>query len=188
MLAGALARGDTGIDFEGGRFAFLESPVFLLLVLVLAVLAYLAERQGRTGGADERRTATEGGQGADGRRRREPVESALGAIAVGLGALLFAGSLEGAGREGWPGLIAGAACAALGYFAVAALFGAARRRVEGGAAALLTAQADLVALVLAALAIFVEPVGFLALAAFVFLIVRARSAGGGKYEGLRILR
>ena len=35
LLAGALARSDTGIDFDGTDWSFLESPVFLLAVLAL---------------------------------------------------------------------------------------------------------------------------------------------------------
>ena len=46
LLAGALARGDVGIDFDGTDWSFLESPAFLLAVLALAVLAYGVERSG----------------------------------------------------------------------------------------------------------------------------------------------
>ena len=45
-----------------------------------------------------------------------------------------------------------------------------------------------IALALAGLAIFLEPAGYVALAAFLFLIVRARGERGQKYGGLRILR
>ena len=48
--------------------------------------------------------------------------------------------------------------------------------------------ADLAALVLAAVAIFLEPAAYLALAAFVLLLVRGREQGERKYAGLRILR
>jgi hypothetical protein len=44
LLAGALARGDTGIDFDGTDWRFLESSWFLLAVLAVGVIAYLAER------------------------------------------------------------------------------------------------------------------------------------------------
>src|ERR687895_1499047 len=46
LLAGALARGDTGIDFDGTDWSFLESPGFLVAVLALGVIAYVAERSG----------------------------------------------------------------------------------------------------------------------------------------------
>ncbi|MDP8944152.1 MAG: hypothetical protein M3N16_08560, partial [Actinomycetota bacterium] len=80
------------------------------------------------------------------------------------------------------------ACAALGYVAVAALFARARRRVEGSAATLLTAYAEALALVLAAIAIFVPPVALAALAAFVVLAVRLRREAARKFAGLRVLR
>jgi hypothetical protein len=48
--------------------------------------------------------------------------------------------------------------------------------------------ADLVALVLAGLSILFPPIAFVALAAFLVLIVRSRSESAQKYEGLRSLR
>ena len=97
LLAGALARGDIGIDFDRSGWEFLEAPLFLLLLLALAVVAYGAERSGV-----DRRSITFG----------------LGALAVVLGALLFAGSLAAGGSSALPGLVAGAACAGLAYVAV----------------------------------------------------------------------
>src|SRR3954451_23433897 len=120
LLAGALAREDTGLDFDGTDFSFLEQPWFLLVVLALAVAAYLAQRRGLS---------------------LDRVLLALGAV---LGALLFAGSLADEGYASWPGIIGGVACAALGWLAIAALFSRARRRVSdsSGAVALLDAYAD----------------------------------------------
>jgi hypothetical protein len=168
LLAGALARQDTGLDFDGTDFSFLESPWFLVAVFALAVGAYALQRRGPS-------TALDRG---------------MLVLAALLGALLFAGSLADNGHEGWPGLIAGVACAALGYFAIAALFASARRRIagSGGAVALLDAYADGIALVLAGLSILFPPLAFVALAAFVVLIVRSRGEGAQKYEGLRSLR
>jgi hypothetical protein len=166
LLAGALARADAGIDFEASPLAFLESPLFLLAVLALAVAAYLAERRGVG----------------------RPLEVGLLAITAVLGGLLFAGALAAGGRVAWPGLLLGALCAALGYFAVARLLARARTRAEPGAARLFSVYADVLALLLAAAAMFVPPVGLLALAAFVVLALRGRSARERKYEGLRVLR
>src|SRR4051794_10111604 len=45
LLVGALAKGDTGIDFDGTDFSFLEAPAFLLVVLALAVSAYAMSRR-----------------------------------------------------------------------------------------------------------------------------------------------
>ena len=181
LLAGALARADAGIDFEGGDFAFLESTGFLLAVLGLTVVAVLAERRrgGREGAVDPRAE-----------RGRSPLETALFAAALVIGALLFAGAFTGDGgeRSGLAGLPLGVVCALLGYLALATLFARARRRAAGGAAGLLTLYADGIALGLAALSIFLPPVGLVALVAFAVLALRARGAAGQKYEGLRILR
>lgn len=170
LLAGALARGDVGIDFSGTDYGFLESRGFLLAVFALAVVAYALDRRRADGGP------------------RDPATLVLAAVALALGALLFAGSLAEGRHESWPGLIAGVACAALGYAAVATLFGRARRRLEGGAAGLVTVYADVVALALAGLAIALPPVGIVALVAFAALLARSRSGREGKYEGLRVLR
>ncbi len=174
LVAGALARADAGVDFEGTSYAFLESPVLLAAVLALAVAAYALERRR--------------GDPAASSPRRDPVELALALVALVLGALLFAGSLEDGGREGVVGLLAGAACAALGFLAAAALLGRARRRVEASAAAFLAVYADVAALVVAGLSILFPPLGFVALALLAFLVVRGRREGERKFEGLRILR
>jgi hypothetical protein len=176
LLVGALARNDSGVDFDGTDYSFLESPAFLLVVLALAVVAYFVNQ--RT---------------ADGGQRTEWLERAGGLVGMVLGALFFAGSLAAGGETSWWGLPAGLVCAALGYFGVAALFGRARRRLATQpdtrtARSLIDLYAEGIALVLAAVALFVEPVGYVALAAFALLIVRSRGERGQKYEGLRILR
>jgi hypothetical protein len=153
------------VDFERTDYAFLEKPGFLAAVLAMAVLAYALERRGTTG-----------------------VARGFGVVAVGLGALLFAGSLADGEHTSWPGLLAGAASALLGFLAATAFLDRVRRRLDGGAATLLDVYADLAALVLAGLAILAPPVGFLALGAFLWLLVRGREGEERKYEGLRILR
>jgi hypothetical protein len=174
LLAGALARGDVGIDFDGTDWSFLESPGFLLAVLVAAVVVYGAERSGAN------RAPPPTG--------RRATRIALGAIGLVLGALLFAGALADGGEESWIGLVAGPVCAALGWLAVGGLLDRASRRVEGGAAALLGLYAEGAALVLAAIAIFLPPVSFLALIGFVILLLGGRRREGEKYAGLRVLR
>ena len=173
LLVGALARNDSGVDFDGTDYSFLEAEWFLVVVLVLAVIAYLAHS--RLG---------------EGSRQ---IELGTAAIGVGLGALLFAGSLAAGGETSWWGLPAGILCAALGYLGVAALFGRARRRLEGQpdtrtARSLLALYAEGLALALAALSLFIEVAGYAALAVFLFLLIRSRGERGQKYEGLRILR
>ena len=167
LLAGGLARSDTGIDFDGTDWSFLESPGFLAAVLAVGVIAYLAERSGPN---------------------RRSVELFGGVVGVVLGALLFAGALADGGSESWPGLIGGAVCAALGWRAVGGLIERTRSRLQGGAAALLTAYADGVALLMAAIAIFVPPASILAIAAFLVLLPAGRRREGEKYAGLRVLR
>jgi hypothetical protein len=167
LLAGALARADAGIDFDGTDWRFLESTGFLLAVLVVGVIAYLAER-------------------SDANRRL--VEAFSGVVGLVLGAMLFAGALADGGTESWPGLIAGPICALLGWRAIGGLVERVRGRLEGGAAALLTAYADAAALVLAAIAVFLPPVSILAILAFLVLLAGGRRREGEKYAGLRILR
>jgi hypothetical protein len=168
LLAGALAREDTGLDFDGTDFSFLESPWFMVAVFALAVAAYLAQRRGLSG----------------------VIERPMLVLGLALGALLFAGSLADNGHASWPGIVGGVVCAGLGYFAVAALFARARKRISGsgGAVALLDAYADGIALALAGLSILFPPLAFVALVAFLVLIVRSRGESAQKYEGLRSLR
>jgi Domain of unknown function (DUF4126) len=167
LLAGALARGDTGIDFDGTDWRFLESTWFLLVVLAVGVIAYLAERS---------------------EANQRSVELVSGVVGVVLGAMLFAGALADGGSESWPGLVGGVICAALGWRAIGGLIERTRDRLDGSAAALLTAYADGVALLLAAIAIFVPPASILAIAAFVVLLFARRRREGEKYAGLRVLR
>jgi hypothetical protein len=122
------------------------------------------------------------------RVRGDQSTPALAILAAALGALLFAGSLAAGGEEPWPGLPAGAACAALGFAAAAAVLTRARRRLDASAAALLPVWADLASLALAAVAIAFPPASLLGLAALGYVLVTARRAGGRKYAGLRILR
>src|ERR687889_2005262 len=44
LLAGGLARGDIGIDFDGTDFSFLESTAFLGAIVVVGVVAFFVER------------------------------------------------------------------------------------------------------------------------------------------------
>jgi uncharacterized membrane protein YedE/YeeE len=188
LLAGALARQDTGLDFSGTSFSFLESPWFLLAVFALGVLAYIRDRRSQAEPAARPGEARAKLQ--SGRSMPDPFDAAMLLLGMVLGALLFAGSLADHGHASWPGILAGVACAALGYFALASLFAGARRRLSGsgGPLTLLGVYADVVALVLAGLSILFPPLAFVALAAFLVLIVRSRGERSQKYEGLRSLR
>jgi hypothetical protein len=178
LLAGGLARGDVGIDFDGTEFSFLESTAFLAAVVAVAVIAFLVERaEANRPGADQ-----------DARAGRTPMEVAAGAMGVVLGALLFGGAMADGGHATWLGIVLGPLLAALGWFAIGGFVERVRSRLQRDQAALLTAYADAVALVLAAIAVFVPPLALLAIPAFVLLLMGGRRREGQKYAGLRILR
>jgi hypothetical protein len=178
LLAGGLARGDVGIDFDGTDFSFLESPAFLGGVAAVGVAAFLLERS----------RANRSSPDLGGRAGRGPVEILTGVIGVALGALLFAGALADNGEPVWIGLLFGPLCAALAWLAIGGLVERVRARLEPEQAALLTAYADAAALVLAAIAVFVPPLALLAIPAFFLLLAGGRRREGEKYAGLRILR
>lgn len=178
LLAGGLARGDIGIDFDGTDLWWLESPGFLAAVLALAVIGFVVER------SEANRASPDIG----GRAGRGPAELFAGMMALVLGALLFAGALMDNGQEAWIGLVFGPLCAALGWLAIGGLVERVRGRLEPDQAALVTAYADGAALILAAIAIFVPPLALLAIPGFVVLLLGGRRREGEKYAGLRILR
>jgi hypothetical protein len=178
LLAGGLARGDIGIDFDGTELRFLESTGFLAAVVVLGVIAFFLERS----------AANRASPDIAGRAGRGPVEILSGLIGIGLGALLFAGALADTGRPSWIGFVFGPICAALGWLAIGGLVERVRARLDPDQAALLTAYADAAALILAAIAIFVPPLAYLAIPGFVVLLLGGRRREGQKYAGLRILR
>jgi hypothetical protein len=178
LLAGGLARGDVGIDFDGTDVSFLESTGFLAGVVALGVAAFLLERS-----APKRSSPDVGGWAG-----RGPVEIVAGVVGVARGALLFAGALADNGHAAWIGLVFGPICAALAWLAVGGLVERVRARVEPEQAPLVTAFADGAALLLAAIAVFLPPVALLAIPAFFVLLAGGRRRVGEKYAGLRILR
>lgn len=178
LLAGGLARGDIGIDFDGTELWWLESTAFLAGVLALGVIGFFVERS----------AANRASPDLGGRIGRGPAEIFAGVIALAFGALLFAGALLDNGHEAWIGLVFGPLCAALGWFAVGGLVDRVRARLAPAQAASVTAYADGAALMLAAIAVFVPPLALLAIPAFVVLIVGGRRREGEKFAGLRILR
>ena len=162
--SGSISRGRPTTSRDG------SAP--LAAVLALAVPAYALDRRRPSGTGPA----------------RDPATVLLGGCALALGALLFAGSLAEGHHESWPGSLRSGS-RALGYAAVAGCCSQrARRRLTGGAAGLLSVYADAIALALAGLAIALPPVGIVAAVVFAALVVRARSGGDGKYEGLRVLR
>jgi hypothetical protein len=178
LLAGGLARGDIGIDFDGTDLRFLESTAFLAAVVAVGVAVFFLERS----------AANRASPDIGGRAGRGPVEILSGLIGIALGTLLFVGALYDHGHEPWIGLVFGPFCAALAWLAVGGVVERVRARLEPDQAALVSAYADAAALILAAIAIFLPPLAFLAIPGFVVLLLGGRRREGEKYAGLRILR
>jgi hypothetical protein len=171
LAAGAAASADLMIDFDGTDLSFLERTGWLLAVVVALIVVVLVQRR-------------LGGEGMD----RSPAGAAVAGLALGVGALLFAGALADHSGTWWPGLIGGLLCALLAQAAARDLLRRTRARLDPGAREALTAYADGASLVLAALAIVAPPVSVLALGALAWLLVSGRRRAGEKYAGLRILR
>jgi hypothetical protein len=168
LLAGTLASRDLGLDFDGTDFAFLESwPFLLATVIATAVLVYAG--RGR---------AVE----------PAPLVWVLAATCLLLGALEAAGSLADHGHTIAPGVILGAAAAALGFAAARDLFARVRRRLDPEAAAALPVYAEGIALACAGLSILFPPLALVVVGALGWLLLGGRRREGEKYAGLRILR
>jgi hypothetical protein len=166
LLVGALAADDLGVDFDGTDFAFLESPWFLLAIVVALVVTTLLRSRFETPAG----------------------EAALGGIGMGLGALLFAGTLDDRHATWWPGIIAGLACALIAQQGARSLLTRTRARLDAEAAGALFLYAEAVALLTAGLAVLIPPTSVLAIAFFIWLRLGGRRREGEKYAGLRILK
>jgi hypothetical protein len=166
LLVGALAADDLGIDFDGTDFAFLESAWFLLAIAIALVVTTLL------------RTRLETPTG----------EAVLGGIGLGLGALLFAGTLDDRYSTWWPGIIGGLLCALIAQQGARSLLTRTRARLDAEAAGALFLYAEAAALLLAGLAILIPPISVLAIVFFIWLRLGGRRREGEKHAGLRILR
>lgn len=170
LLAGGLASGDIGLDFDGTSFAFLESPIWLL-ALVIALIASVFLRQAL---------------------ERPAGEAALSGIAIGLGALLCAASIDDRHDTWWYGLILGAVIAYLASTVSRAIFGRVRARFasagDSQAAAALPFYGEAAGLVVAGASILFPPLALVAVGFLVALLITGRRRGDQKYAGLRILR
>jgi uncharacterized membrane protein len=170
ILTGALATADLGVDFDGTSFAFLESPIWLL-ILVIALVASIFVR---------RVLETPSG------------EAALAGIGIGLGALLCAASIDDRHSTWWYGLIAGAAVALLASTVSRSLFGRVRARFassgDAGAAAALPFYGEITGAVVAGASVLFPPLAIIAIGFLIALLVTGRRRSDQKYAGLRILR
>ena len=173
LLAGVLASaGALGLSFAHGDYRFLQSDWWLVALAAALLLAYLVQL----------RIGSE-------RFSSGPLAAALAGLGIGIGALLFAGTLADHGYISWPGLVGGAAGAALAQLVVRPLLAGARERLpDRSAREALTLYLDGAALLLAALIALLHPLGYALLALLVWFLLRTRRRAGEKYAGLRILR
>ncbi len=185
LLCGALASaGALGVGFPpvGHAYHFLQSDWWLLIVTVTLVIAYAVQLLfGLAPTLDP---------SAGRASRPDPLAAALAGIALGAGALLFAGTLAAHGDSPWPGLIGGILAAALAQRASGPVIARARTRLpDRPAREALTVYLDAAALVTAALVALLHPLGYVAVALLAWFAWRGRSrAGDERYAGLRILR
>jgi hypothetical protein len=173
LLAGALASGGAlGVKLSPGNYDFLQADWWLIAMAATLLLVYLLQMR----------------FGADRFDSGAPA-AALAGLGIGVGALLFAGTLCAHGRIAWPGLIGGAAAALLAQAAVRPIVLRARARLSDRTAReALTVYLDLVALLIAALVCLLHPLGYVAVLLFAWLLfMRWRRGDGGRYAGLRIL-
>jgi hypothetical protein len=166
LLVGALAADDLGVNFTGTDFAFLESKWFLLAIAVALVVTTLL------------RTRFETPAG----------EAALSGIGLGLGALLFAGTIADHYSTWWPGIIGGLICAFIAQQGTRSLLTRTRARLDAEAAGALFLYAEAAALLIAGLAVLIPPVSIIVVIFFIWLRVGGTRREGEKYAGLRILR
>ena len=167
LFLGVMARANVGIDYEHTGFEWLESLWWLALLVVLVAAAWLLDRSDV-----------------------EVPEGVWVVIAMAVGGMLFAGALEDDNYFGTGGIVPGMVCALLGFLAARAFLGGAAGRLEarGESGGTINAMGDFGALALAALAVLVPPVSYLAVAFCLWVLLARRRREGQKYEGLRILR
>jgi hypothetical protein len=181
LLAGALASaGALGVSFAHDPFRFLESNVWLLAVVVALALAYALQLLlGLQPAVDPR----------DSYRGNDALASSLAGLAIGAGALLFAGTLAAHGDTPWPGVFAGFLIVVLTQRASGpVLIGARGRLPDRAAREALTIYLDAASLLAAALVSLLHPLGYVLVAALAWFLWRRRSRSDEKYAGLRILR
>jgi hypothetical protein len=169
LVSGALAMGNVGVDYDGTKFSFLESPVFLAIVALAAIVTVVLERRGND---------LEGGT----------LGAFYGGIALGLGALLCAGSIDDRHKVWWYGLIIGLGAAALAQAAARDLLARVRGRLDTDARNALPVYAEGAALLAAAGSILLPPLALVVLGFLAWLLIGGRRRSEQKYAGLRILR
>ena len=170
MLAGALASAEAGLDFDVTEFAFLQDPAWLIVV-VAGLAATVGYERRRPDAFD---TGT--------------LAACLTGVSIGVGALLFAGSLDDGYDVWWPGLLGGLACAALAGVSTRSFFARVGRRLDPDTRSALAVYKDGASLLVAGLAIVAPPTALIVLGALAWLYLRGRGRDDEKYAGLRVLR
>jgi hypothetical protein len=180
LLAGALGSAKVlGVSFPAGGYHFLQASWWLLAVAVVLALGYALQILLSLSPVFDPVSREP---------RRDPLAAALTGIAYGAGALLFAGTLAAHGDAPWPGVLGGLAVVALVQrVSGPVILGARTRLTDKPAREALTLYLDAAALLLAGLVALLHPLGYVALAGAVWLLLRRRSRAGEKYAGLRIL-
>jgi len=181
LLAGALGSAKVlGVGFPSDPYHFLQAGWWLLVVVIVLVLAYVAQLL--LGLAPFMDSRLRGGQGAS------PLAAAIAGLSVGAGGVLFAGTLCAHGDKWWPGLLGGILIAALAQRATGPVVLRARTRLpDRSAREALSLYVDAVALLAAALVALLHPLGYVLVAALAWFAWRGRGRGDEKYAGLRIL-
>lgn len=165
-VAAAAGLANLGADYDHTSFSFVESPVLLVLAVVLAILALVARKRLESPAA-------------------ERVMLGLGVI---FGAVVTAATIADRSDTWWPGLIAGGLSALVVGVAVQALLRRTRARLEDEQRTLLSVGGALGAGVVALLSVALPPVGIVAVAAGIWLFFGGRRQESTKHAGLRILR
>ena len=122
--------------------------------------------------------------GASGRRGAVGIALAVGA-AIG-GGILFAISLSNRDHPAWPGVPLGILIALFAFGVISAVVAGAQARARGASSIGLIVA--VIALIVAALSVLLEPFGLVAFAALLWLASARRRRAQRKYEGLRVLR
>lgn len=172
LLAGGLGSANAlGVDFSHGGYEFLESGWWLGAVAAAMVASYVLQLR----------------VGAE-RFDAGPGAAAVGGLAIGIGAVLFAGTLADHGGVEWAGLLGGAAAALLGQAVARPIFARARLRLpDRNAREALTIYLDGAALAVAVLVSLVHPFGYVFAVLFAWMLIAARMRSKRKFAGLRIL-
>lgn len=174
LLAGALAAaGVLGVKFGAhGTYSFLDGDPWLIAMAAALLVSYLAQMR----------------IGSD-RLHDGPIAAVLAGIAIGIGALLFAGTLHAHGHVAWPGLLGGALLAIAVAATLRPLLTRVRARLDDASARdALTLYLDVGALIAAIITCVFHPLGYLVLALLAWVAIAGGRRSGSKYAGLRILR